>query len=144
MSVLRKCQKNILGYPWRGEDRLLLQLLPNSPSEELSAFSVSIIDFHHNSINLAMTDPSIYCIQRFEKNQKDIADFDRALRNMRSKDDAKSASLVEKFEKAKRLIVRELTNSSASSSSSAVASRADGQRMVRQLQEELEKVISDE
>lgn len=84
---------------------------------------------------------SLYRIPRFEKNQKDIADFDRAVKNMRSKDDAMSTSLVEKFEKAKRLIVRELTSSSASSSSSSGSSRADGQRMVRQLQEELEKVI---
>ena len=78
------------------------------------------------------------------KNQKDIADFDRAVKNMRTKDDAKSTSLVEKFEKAKRLIVRELTSTSVISSSSAVSSRADGQRMVKQLQEELEKVISDD
>lgn len=63
---------------------------------------------------------------------------------MRTKDDAKSTSLVEKFEKAKRLIVRELTSTSVISSSSAVSSRADGQRMVKQLQEELEKVISDD
>jgi hypothetical protein len=39
--------------------------------------------------------------------------------------------------------VRELTGSSVSSSSSG-SSRAEGQRMVRQLQEELEKVISDD
>jgi hypothetical protein len=63
---------------------------------------------------------------------------------MRTMDDVKSTSLVEKFEKAKRLIVRELTSSSVSSSSSSGSSRADGQRMVRQLQEELEKVISDD
>lgn len=53
---------------------------------------------------------------------------------MRSKDDAKSASLVEKFEKTKRVIVSELI------SSSSVTSRADSQRMVRQLQDDLEKV----
>ena len=76
-----------------------------------------------------------YCIQRFEKNQKGIADFDRAVKKMRSKDDASSTALVEKFEKAKRLIVRELT------SSSSVTTRADSQRMVRRLQEDLEKVL---
>jgi hypothetical protein len=95
-------------------------------------------DRHINNV------PSLHCISRFEKNQKDIADFDRAVKNMRTKDDAKSTSLVEKFEKAKRLTVRELTSSSVSSSSSSASSRADGQRMVRQLQEELEKVISDD
>ena len=109
-----------------------------------------MIVFHHNDITSTITDCFIsnllspYCISRFERNQKDIADFDRAVRNMRSKDDAKSTSLVEKFEKAKRLTVRELSSTGASSSSSSGSSRADGQRMVRQLQEELEKVISDE
>jgi mannitol-specific phosphotransferase system IIBC component len=108
-----------------------------------------MIDFHQNNISITIIDrltfhvPSLHCILRFEKNQKDIADFDRAVKNMRTKDDAKSTSLVEKFEKAKRLIVRELTGSSVSSSSSG-SSRAEGQRMVRQLQEELEKVISDD
>lgn len=78
----------------------------------------------------------VCCItDRFEKNQKGIADFDRAVRNMRIKDDAKSANLVEKFEKAKRVIVCELI------SSSSVTSRADSQRMVRQLQDDLEKVV---
>ena len=67
-------------------------------------------------------------------NKKDIADFDRAVRNMRSKDDAKSTSLVEEFEKAKRLTVRELTGTTL------VATRVDSQRMVRQLQDDLEKV----
>lgn len=77
----------------------------------------------------------VCCISnRFEKNQKGVADFDRAVKNMRSKDDAKSASLVEKFEKAKRVIVSELI------SSSSVTSRADSQRMVRQLQDDLETV----
>ena len=54
-----------------------------------------------------------YTSNRFEKNQKGVTDFDRAVRNMRSKDDAKSANLVEKFEKAKRVIVGELISSSS-------------------------------
>jgi hypothetical protein len=113
-------------------------------------YSVTLIGFHCNDISLTISDrftktaSSLHCISRFEKNQKDIADFDRAVRNMRSKDDAKSTSLVEQFEKAKRLIVRELTRSSAGANSSSVASRADGQRTVRQLQEELEKVMIDD
>lgn len=61
-------------------------------------------------------------------------DFERTIKKLRMGDDLESSSLIEQFDKAKKIIVSELT------SATSTVSVNEGQKMVRKLQEDLEKV----
>lgn len=61
-------------------------------------------------------------------------DFERTIKKLRMGDDLESSSLIEQFDKAKKIIVSELT------SAASTVSVNEGQKMVRKLQEDLEKV----
>ena len=63
-----------------------------------------------------------------------MTDFERTIKKLRIGDDLESSSLIEQFDKAKKIIVCELT------SATSTISAYEGQKMVRKLQEELEKV----
>jgi hypothetical protein len=72
---------------------------------------------------------------RYARKQKDVADFERTIKKLRTAQDLESTFLIETFDKAKKAIIHEVT------SATSTLSVHESQKMVRKLQEELEKVI---
>jgi hypothetical protein len=70
---------------------------------------------------------------RYGRKQKDIADFEKAIKKLRIGDDFESSSMIEEFYKSKKIVVSELTGGNSQKLN-------DSQKMVKKLQEELDKV----
>jgi Leucine-rich repeat len=76
-------------------------------------------------------------LERFEKKQKEMDEFDRIVTQIRRKDDAESTLLLEKFSASKKEVVQSLT---AVDSSYSIG---ETHRMVKKLQEELDRVCDE-
>lgn len=70
---------------------------------------------------------------RYGRKQKDIADFEKAIKKLRIGDDLESSTMIEEFYKSKKIVVSELTGGNSQKIN-------DSQKMVKKLQEELDKV----
>eukprot|EP00596_Hydrurales_sp_CCMP1899_P010374 CAMPEP_0119037416 /NCGR_PEP_ID=MMETSP1177-20130426/5760_1 /TAXON_ID=2985 /ORGANISM="Ochromonas sp, Strain CCMP1899" /LENGTH=342 /DNA_ID=CAMNT_0006998655 /DNA_START=885 /DNA_END=1913 /DNA_ORIENTATION=- len=75
-------------------------------------------------------------MERYGRKQKDIGDFEKAIKKLRIGDDFESSSMIEEFYKSKKIVVIELTGGTTQK-------LQDSQRMVKKLQEELDKVCDE-
>lgn len=73
-------------------------------------------------------------LDKFGEKKKEIVDFEGAVGGIRSRDDGESNLLIESFIQSKKLIAAQLT------SANSHISTAECHRMVKKLQEELDKV----
>lgn len=73
-------------------------------------------------------------LEKHEKKKAEIADFDRAVKDVRLKDDMESTKLIEVFNKSKKTVADKITHPHAA------LTQADCMRMVKGLQDELDEV----
>lgn len=73
-------------------------------------------------------------LERFDKKKKEISDFERSVRGVRSRDEADSTQLIEGFNKSQKLTAERITFHPTGISS------YERQKMVKSLQEELDRV----
>ncbi len=73
-------------------------------------------------------------LEKFEKRKKEIGDFEKAVKNVRNHDDYESTQMIEGFNKSKKIVADRITTANSG------ISRAECQRLVKGLQEELDKV----
>lgn len=76
-------------------------------------------------------------LEKFEKKRKEINDFNRAVKNVRTKDDLESTQLIEGFNKSKKLFADQITANPTDFSSAEI------QKIVKSLQDELDKVCDE-
>lgn len=76
-------------------------------------------------------------LEKFESRRKVIHDFERAVKNVRQHDDYESTQLIEGFNKSKKMVSDQIT------STYSVLSSADSAKLVKGLQEELDKVCDE-
>lgn len=112
------------------EDNEIKRLL-NLPGikEHIESFRVSFKALSEEYIGKSL--------ERFAKKQKEVDEFDRVVRQLRSKDDSESTQLIEKFNIAKKGVVDLLT------AVNAPYTHHDSARMVKKLQEELDRVCDE-
>lgn len=76
-------------------------------------------------------------LEKFAEKRKEINDFERAVTSIRSRDDAESTQLIDAFVHSKRAVVVAVTDSLNP------VSQGERQKMVKRLQDELEKVCDE-
>lgn len=76
-------------------------------------------------------------LERHDKKKKDISDFDRAVKEVRTRDDADSTHLIDGFNKSKKMYADQLTNPTAN------FSQSDVQKIVKILHDELDQVCDE-
>ncbi|RYH07277.1 hypothetical protein EON65_41920 [archaeon] len=72
-------------------------------------------------------------LEKYEKRKKEVYDFERAVKGVRSHDDYESTQLIDGFNKSKKMVSDQITSSYS-------VSHAESVRLVKGLQEELDKV----
>lgn len=72
-------------------------------------------------------------LEKFEKRKKEVHDFERAVKGVRSHDDYESTQLIDGFNKSKKMVSDQITGSYS-------VSHAESVKLVKGLQEELDKV----
>jgi hypothetical protein len=83
----------------------------------------------------AMSEEHIHnSLEKFEKRKKEINDFEKAVRTVRQHDDYQSTQMIEGFNKSKKMVADQITTANHG------IHRTECQRMVKSLQEELDKV----
>jgi hypothetical protein len=73
-------------------------------------------------------------LEKFEKRKKEITDFEKAVKNVRNHDDYQSTQMIEGFNKSKKIVADRITAANNG------LNRTECQRLVKGLQEELDKV----
>lgn len=102
-----------------------LKHLPNS-KDPIDAFRSAFKNISEDYIRVSM--------ERHLKRQKEIDDFDKSITKMRTADETDSGMLIDGYNKSKRIVADQITSPFSTLTS------ADCQRMVKSLQEELERV----
>eukprot|EP01038_Epipyxis_sp_PR26KG_P009955 gene9955-13388_t len=90
-----------------------------------SSFTKLADEYIHNSL------------ERHDRKRKEISEFEKAVKNVRSRDDLDSTQMIEGLNKSIKLAAEPITAANSTLSSS------DCQRMVKALQEELDKVADE-
>jgi hypothetical protein len=75
-------------------------------------------------------------LEKYEKRKKEIFDFERAVKTVRNRDDYESTQLIEGFNKSKKMVSDQITGNFS------VLSHSETVKLVKGLQEELEKVVT--
>eukprot|EP01033_Poteriospumella_lacustris_P011592 gene11592-8262_t len=105
-----------------------LKHLPNS-KDPIDAFRSAFKNISEDYIRVSM--------ERHLKRQKEIDDFDKSITKMRTADETDSGMLIDGYNKSKRIVADQITSPFSTLTS------ADCQRMVKSLQEELERVCDE-
>jgi hypothetical protein len=96
--------------------------------EQIETFRVSYKNISEEYIRATL--------EKYEKKKAEIADFDRAVKDVRQKDDLESTQRIDVFNKAKKSAADRITHPNAT------LTQADCVRMVKALQDELDEVRS--
>jgi Leucine-rich repeat (LRR) protein len=94
--------------------------------EQIETFRVSYKNISEEYIRATL--------EKYEKKKAEIADFDRAVKDVRQKDDLESTQRIDVFNKAKKSAADRITHPNAT------LTQADSMRMVKTLQDELDEV----
>ena len=105
-----------------------LKHLPNS-KDPIDAFRSAFKNISEDYIRVSM--------ERHLKRQKEIDDFDKSITKMRTADETDSGMLIDGYNNSKRIVADQITSPFSTLTS------ADCQRMVKSLQEELERVCDE-
>lgn len=73
-------------------------------------------------------------LEKYDKRKKEIIEFEKSIKTIRTNDDYDSTQLIDNYNRSKKMISDQITNSYNN------ISRHEAQRMVKHLQEELDKV----
>lgn len=73
-------------------------------------------------------------LEKYEKRKKEVNDFERAVKKVRDHDDYESTQMIDGFNKSKKMVSDQITSAYSG------ISHLECQRMVKGLQEELDKV----
>lgn len=73
-------------------------------------------------------------LDKYEKKKQEISDFNKAIKNVRTRDDLDSTKLIENFLKSKKIEAEKITNINS------ILSPHDCQKLVKKLQDELDQV----
>ena len=76
-------------------------------------------------------------LEKFEKRKKEIFEFEKSVKAIRANDDLDSTQLIDGYNRSKKMISDQITNSFST------VSHSETQRMVKSLQEELDKVCDE-
>lgn len=95
--------------------------------EQIEAFRSNFKSISEEYINNSL--------EKYEKRRKEVQDFEKSIKTIRTNDDYDSTQLIDGYNKSKKMISDQITNSYSN------ISHAESQRLVKSLQEELDKVI---
>eukprot|EP01040_Poterioochromonas_malhamensis_P012764 gene12764-13990_t len=76
-------------------------------------------------------------LEKYDKRKKEIIEFEKSIKTIRTNDDYDSTQLIDNYNRSKKMISDQITNSYNN------ISRHEAQRMVKHLQEELDKICDE-
>jgi hypothetical protein len=94
--------------------------------EQIEAFRSNFKSISEEYINNSL--------EKYEKRRKEVQDFEKSVKTIRTNDDYDSTQLIDGYNKSKKMISDQITNSYSN------ISHAESQKLVKNLQEELDKV----
>jgi hypothetical protein len=94
--------------------------------EQIEAFRSNFKSISEEYINNSL--------EKYEKRRKEVQDFEKSVKTIRTNDDYDSTQLIDGYNKSKKMISDQITNSYSN------ISHTESQKLVKSLQEELDKV----
>ena len=101
-----------------------------------------LVENFRNSFKVLSDDYIKSAMEMYNKKKKEVSDFDRAVKQVRTKDDGESTMLIENYLKSKKVALAPIQQISAQNQDdhTNLDNKQERQRIVKKLQDELDKV----